>query len=103
MRPTPAVSLPPKELRQRGTSWMKAASNGVPSLSVLEGCWLKGWIEGITDWAIGKVSDWPSGPVGAAASLYDKLEHVIALLFYQRPLEFAEVMHLAIASNGSFS
>jgi len=33
---------------------MKAALNGVPSLSVLDGWWIEGHIEGITGWSIGE-------------------------------------------------
>ena len=36
--------LPPMEAS--GTSGMKAAMNGVPSLSVLDGWWIEGCIEG---------------------------------------------------------
>ena len=38
-----------------GTSGMKAALNGVPSLSILDGWWIEGCIEGITGWAIGEL------------------------------------------------
>ena len=37
-----------------GTSGMKAAMNGVPSLSVLDGWWVEGHIEGVTGWSIGE-------------------------------------------------
>jgi len=43
--------LPPFEAS--GTSGMKAAFNGVPNLSVLDGWWVEGCIEGVTGWAIG--------------------------------------------------
>ena len=43
--------LPPHEAS--GTSGMKAAHNGVPSLSVLDGWWLEGHVEGVTGWARG--------------------------------------------------
>jgi glycogen phosphorylase len=89
-----------------GTSGMKAALNGVPSLSILDGWWIEGCIEGVTGWAIG-------GPPGLAvrradraesdaASLYDKLEHVVLPLFYQQRERFVDVMRHAIALNGSF-
>jgi glycogen phosphorylase len=81
---------------------MKAALNGVPSLSILDGWWLEGHCEGITGWAIGEDGGTPSDPAREAASLYDKLEYVILPLFYGRPLAYAEVMRSAIALNGSF-
>jgi glycogen phosphorylase len=84
---------------------MKAALNGVPSLSILDGWWIEGCIEGITGWAIGDLPD-PAG-VGEdrsaqdAAALYDKLERVVIPLFYRRE-PFIDVMRHAIALNGSF-
>ena len=44
--------LPPFEAS--GTSGMKAAFNGVPNLSVLDGWWVEGCIEGVTGWAVGE-------------------------------------------------
>jgi starch phosphorylase len=96
------LNNPQKPHEASGTSGMKAALNGVPSLSVLDGWWCEGWVEGVTGWAIG--DDWEP-EVDAwreAASLYDKLEHVIAPLFYGRPNGYARVMRAAIALNGSF-
>ncbi|MFW6080135.1 MAG: alpha-glucan family phosphorylase, partial [Gemmatimonadota bacterium] len=45
---------PPQEAS--GTSGMKAALNGVPSLSVLDGWWVEGHIEGVTGWSIDDVA-----------------------------------------------
>jgi starch phosphorylase len=39
---------------------MKAAFNGVPKLSVLDGWWLEGWIEGATGWAVGREAQFDS-------------------------------------------
>jgi starch phosphorylase len=93
-----------------GTSGMKAALNGVPSLSVLDGWWVEGHIEGITGWAIG--SDLGAGadlPIGDpevdradGAELYRVLQQVVAPLHYGHPDEFAAVRRSAIALNGSF-
>jgi starch phosphorylase len=95
--------LPPMEAS--GTSGMKAAVNGVPSLSVLDGWWIEGCIEGVTGWSIGP----PDGTAGPTAdhsrdsiSLYDKLEQIIMPLFYYNRDDFLEVMRHAIALNGSF-
>lgn len=99
------LNTPQPPLEASGTSGMKAALNGVPSLSVLDGWWIEGCIEGVTGWAIGtddtcqdEASDW----VQTAQSLYDKLEHAVAPLFYANRPAFIEVMRHAIALNGSF-
>jgi starch phosphorylase len=93
--------LPPMEAS--GTSGMKAAVNGVPSLSVLDGWWIEGCIEGVTGWSIGP----PDGGAGVdhsrdAASLYDKLEQIVMPLYVYNRDDFIEVMRHAIALNGSF-
>ncbi|MEP6689797.1 MAG: alpha-glucan family phosphorylase, partial [Gemmatimonadaceae bacterium] len=101
----PGVDLwlnnPQKPLEASGTSGMKAALNGVPSLSVLDGWWIEGHLEGVTGWKIGQTNE-PDDPGADAADLYLKLERVILPLFYALPDAFAEVMRHAIAQNGSF-
>jgi starch phosphorylase len=96
------LNNPIKPLEASGTSGMKAALNGVPSLSVLDGWWLEGCIEGVTGWAIGDDSEEPGDPALELASLYDKLEHIILPMFYERPLAYAAVRRSAISHNGSF-
>jgi starch phosphorylase len=96
------LNNPIKPLEASGTSGMKAALNGVPSLSVLDGWWLEGCIEGVTGWAIGDDSEEPGDPALELDSLYDKLEHIVLPMFYQQPFAYAEVMRSAISHNGSF-
>lgn len=92
--------LPP--LEASGTSGMKAAFNGVPNLSVLDGWWIEGCIEGVTGWAISEaagVSD------GGARVLYDKLEQVVLPLYYGysgNPGGWVRVMKGAISKNASY-
>ena len=95
--------IPPHEAS--GTSGMKAALNGVPSLSILDGWWIEGCIEGVTGWAIGElVGDTATDKEQAkdADSLYDKLEKTIVPMFYNQRDEFINIMRHAIALNGSF-
>ena len=96
--------LPPMEAS--GTSGMKAALNGVPSLSVLDGWWIEGCIEGITGWAIDGVAgskepDTANRTPLDAASLYRQLEEVVVPLYYKDRNRFIEVMRHAIALNAS--
>ena len=95
--------LPPMEAS--GTSGMKAALNGVPSFSVLDGWWIEGCIEGKTGWAIGQDDHDPQAPRDNeqdAIALYDKLENIIVPLFYHQPEQFRDMMSHCIALNGSF-
>jgi starch phosphorylase len=97
------LNTPQRPQEASGTSGMKAALNGVPSLSVLDGWWLEGCVEDVTGWAIGydsKISDDDSA--AESASLYDKLERKIIPMFYRAPQAYAEVMRFAIALNASF-
>ena len=95
------VNTPLQPHEASGTSGMKAALNGVPSFSVLDGWWIEGHGEGITGWSIGEDSR-GDNPSSELASLYTKLGTVIAPLFYAKPAGFAEVMRGTIAFNGSF-
>jgi starch phosphorylase len=94
---------PPHEAS--GTSGMKAAHNGVPSLSVLDGWWLEVPVEGVTGWAIGSRDRGPSferRDDKDAEDLYRKLEETILSLYYGDPLRWAELMRFTIALNASF-
>jgi len=95
--------IPPHEAS--GTSGMKAALNGVPSLSILDGWWIEGCIEGVTGWSIGDISraieDHDNRPEDAKL-LYEKLETVVIPTFYQNRNQFINIMLHAIALNGSF-
>jgi glycogen phosphorylase len=96
------VNNPMKPLEASGTSGMKAALNGVPSLSVLDGWWIEGHVEGVTGWSIGSNETEAADQSKDAQDLYLKLERVILPLFYGLPFAYAEVMRSAIALNGSF-
>ncbi|MDP2931265.1 MAG: alpha-glucan family phosphorylase, partial [Chloroflexota bacterium] len=95
------LNTPQKPQEASGTSGMKAALNGIPSLSILDGWWIEGHVEGVTGWAIG--DGWSeSNPDSDVTSLYDKLEYIILPMFYRQPEAFTSVMRSAIALNGSY-
>src|SRR6516164_3799348 len=101
------LNTPQFPLEASGTSGMKAAMNGVPSLSILDGWWVEGCIEGVTGWSIGEPRRGPGSAAPAdnqaeAESLYSKLESIILPLYYGERHKFLEVMQHAIAINGSF-
>jgi starch phosphorylase len=97
------LNTPQRPQEASGTSGMKAALNGVPSLSVLDGWWIEGCVEGVTGWAIGH-DGWIMGvdPDAEVCSLYEKLEKYIIPLYYKYPEAYAHIMRSAIAFNASF-
>jgi glycogen phosphorylase len=104
------VNTPQRPLEASGTSGMKSALNGVPSLSILDGWWVEGCIENVTGWAIGgggDNGDWQNGSNDNenekdAHALYEKLEHAVLPMYHQDREAFINIMRHAIAVNGSY-
>ena len=92
------VNTPKRPYEASGTSGMKAALNGVPSLSILDGWWIEGCLEGYTGWAIEDGID----DAAEATSLYEKLEKAVVPLYLKSPEAWGKLMRTTIAYNGSF-
>ncbi|HQI10555.1 MAG TPA: alpha-glucan family phosphorylase [bacterium] len=95
--------LPPNEAS--GTSGMKAAHNGVPHFSTLDGWWIEGFVNRKTGWAIGgrrNTLDPKQLNKQDADNLYNKLETRILPRYYHSPDNWRETMRYTIAINASF-
>ena len=94
------LNTPLRPLEASGTSGMKAAFNAIPSLSILDGWWVEGCIEGVNGWAIG-------APTEAASdqdreSLYRKLEDVVLPLYHENRPAWIAVMKGAVSKSASY-
>jgi len=98
------LNTPRPPFEASGTSGMKAAHNGVPQLSTLDGWWPEGYLAGKTGWTIGQglsQADDPEIDAHDAASLYQLLEEEVLPLYYQQPGQWQELSREAIAHNAS--
>jgi glycogen phosphorylase len=100
------LNNPLRPLEASGTSGMKAALNGVPNFSVLDGWWIEGHIEGVTGWSIGPAPTESSLQENHSdedvTDLYDKLENIIIPTFYNRRPEWVRIMKSAIGKNAYY-
>ena len=88
--------LPPMEAS--GTSGMKAAANGVLNLSVLDGWWVEGCIDGVTGWSLGEAHD----DASASRRLYDRLEHTVLPLYYHDRPGWIGMMKQSVSKLASY-
>jgi glycogen phosphorylase len=98
------LNTPRRPQEASGTSGMKAAHNGVPQFSTLDGWWIEGRIENITGWAIGtrKSNERDSDDDADREDLYTKLESWIIPKFYKDRDNWIRTMRSCIAINASF-
>jgi len=91
------LNSPKRPLEASGTSGMKAAMNGVPNISIMDGWWVEGYHEGQTGWKFGfegpvndaDLSEAPDALLYTedAGAFYDLLPSVLET-FYHRPQDF---------------
>jgi starch phosphorylase len=95
--------IPPMEAS--GTSGMKAALNGVPNLSILDGWWIEGF-NGKNGWAFGQEGAEGNRDKEDAEAIYRTLEKEILPLYYTIsedgvPHGWVKLMKEAIKSNAA--
>ena len=91
------LNSPKRPLEASGTSGMKAAMNGVPNISIMDGWWVEGYHEGQTGWKFGHegpvedadLSEAPDALLYTedAAAFYDLLPSVLQT-FYAQPKSY---------------
>jgi len=89
------LNNPLRPLEACGTSGMKAALNGIPSLSILDGWWPEACRHGVNGWAIGDETE--SDEARDADALYTVLEHEVLPAYADRGRWLA-IMEASIAT-----
>jgi glycogen phosphorylase len=106
------LNTPRRPLEASGTSGMKAAMNGVPNLSILDGWWPEGCEHGVTGWKIGDPdpADDAFDETDAArqdardrALLYGVLEHEVSPAYADRARWVALMRNSIAMSQWRFS
>ncbi len=84
------LNSPKRPLEASGTSGMKAAMNGIPNISILDGWWMEGFHEGKTGWKFGLDTPVDAEPLSEepAALLYEEDSASFYELFPQVLKEF---------------
>jgi glycogen phosphorylase len=99
------LNTPRRPREASGTSGQKAAMNGVPNLSVLDGWWVEGY-NGKNGWVVGEEREYRDHQVqdeADALSLYRTLEYDIIPLYFDRDEDGVPHGWVAVAKEAMHS
>ena len=95
------LNTPLRPNEASGTSGMKAAVNGVPNLSILDGWWAEGCEHGVNGWAIGEPEF--CDDKADADSLYQILEQEVIPTYYNDKKKWTNLMRASIEKSIQFT
>ncbi len=96
------LNNPIRPMEASGTSGMKAAMNGVPNCSILDGWWPEACIHGVNGWAIGNAEN-VRDDQRDANNIYQVLEQDVLPLWEGSKDAWAEMMKASIAASAGFT
>ena len=96
------LNNPIRPMEASGTSGMKAAMNGVPNCSILDGWWPEACIHGVNGWAIGNAEN-VRNDERDANNIYQVLEQDVLPLWEGSKDAWAEMMKASIAASAEFT
>lgn len=96
------LNNPIRPMEASGTSGMKAAMNGVPNCSILDGWWPEGCEHGVNGWAIGEADD-ERDDVRDAQNVLDVIENEVLPAWNEGDEKWCEIMRASIATSARFT
>ena len=96
------LNNPIRPMEASGTSGMKAAMNGVPNCSILDGWWPEACIHGKNGWAIGSAED-DRNDIRDANNLYNVIENEVLPVWESSIDNWANIMKSSIIASSNFT
>ena len=96
------LNNPIRPMEASGTSGMKAAMNGVPNCSILDGWWPEACIHGKNGWAIGSAED-DRNDIRDANNLYNVIENEVLPVWESGIDNWANIMKSSIVASSNFT
>jgi starch phosphorylase len=96
------LNTPQRPMEASGTSGMKAAMNGAPNLSILDGWWPEACKHGINGWQIGDGTEFASSRKQDAhdlAALFETLENEVIPTYYSDRAGWCRIMRASITAT----